>query len=212
MSAFFRLVVERYDEILSALWTHIEITLIALAIAILIAVPLGIWLSRNPHFAESVIGVTSVIQTIPSLALLGFMVPLLGIGFKPAIIALVLYALLPILRNTYIGIAEVDPASIEAGIGMGMTRWQLLRMVQIPIAIPVLIGGIRTATVWTVGVATLGALIGAGGLGEFIFRGIATANSQLILAGAIPAALLAITFDTLLRLFEDSQRANVRRN
>lgn len=202
--------VQRKEDLFDSLLIHIEITLAAMLIAILIAVPLGIWLARHKKFAEPVIGVTSVIQTIPSLALLGFMIPLFGIGIKPALIALVLYALLPILRNTYLGISEVDSAAVEAGMGMGMTRWQLLFMVQLPIALPVLIGGIRTSTVWTVGVATLGALVGAGGLGDFIFRGIATANSELILLGAIPAALLAIFFDTVLRIFEQSRRIDKR--
>lgn len=202
----FELFWSRKEELLSSLWIHIEITVLAMLVAILIAVPLGILLSRHKKYAELVIGITGVIQTVPSLALLGFMIPLFGIGLKPALIALVLYALLPILRNTFIGISEVSPAAIEAGNGMGMTRWQLLYMVQLPIALPVLIGGIRTSAVWTVGVATLGALIGAGGLGDFIFRGIATANNNLILMGAVPAALLAIFFDTALRLFETSQR------
>lgn len=206
----FQIFIQRKEDLFDSLLIHIEITLIAMLIAILIAVPLGIWLARHKKFAEPVIGVASVIQTIPSLALLGFMIPLFGIGKEPALIALVMYALLPILRNTFLGISEVDPAAIEAGIGMGMTRWQLLFMVQLPIALPVLIGGIRTSTVWTVGVATLGALVGAGGLGDFIFRGIATANSELILLGAIPAALLAIFFDTVLRIFEQSRRINKR--
>lgn len=206
----FQIFIQRKEDLFDSLLIHIEITLIAMLIAILIAVPLGIWLARHKKFAEPVIGIASVIQTIPSLALLGFMIPLFGIGKEPALIALVMYALLPILRNTFLGISEVDSAAIEAGIGMGMTRWQLLFMVQLPIALPVLIGGIRTSTVWTVGVATLGALVGAGGLGDFIFRGIATANSELILLGAIPAALLAIFFDTVLRIFEQSRRINKR--
>jgi len=206
----FDMLMDRWDDLLESLLIHIEITLSAMVIAILIAVPLGIWLVRHRRYAELVIGLTSMVQTIPSLALLGFMIPLFGIGKEPALIALVLYALLPILRNTFIGIAEVDAAAIEAGIGMGMTRWQLLFMVQLPIALPVLIGGIRTATVWTVGVATLGALVGAGGLGDFIFRGIATANNQLILLGAIPAALLAVAFDTALRIFEKSRKIEKR--
>lgn len=206
MSDLFNLFIQRKEDLLDSLLIHIEITLIAMLFAIAIAVPLGILLARHRRYAELVIGLTSVIQTIPSLALLGFMIPLFGIGKQPALIALVLYALLPILRNTYVGISEVNPAAVEAGVGMGMTRWQLLFMVQLPIAFPVLIGGVRTSTVWTVGVATLGALVGAGGLGDFIFRGIATVNSNLILLGAIPAALLAISFDTILRFIEQSKR------
>lgn len=206
----FEIFLQRKEDLFDSLLIHIEITLVAMLIASLIAVPLGIWLARHKKFSEPIIGIASIIQTIPSLALLGFMIPLFGIGKEPALIALVMYALLPILRNTFLGISEVDSAAIEAGIGMGMTRWQLLFMVQLPIALPVLIGGIRTSTVWTVGVATLGALVGAGGLGDFIFRGIATANSELILLGAIPAALLAIFFDTILRIFEQSRRINKR--
>lgn len=202
----FDFVMQRKEDLISALLVHIQITSIAILIAICIAVPLGIWLARHKKYAEIFIGTVGVIQTIPSLALLGFMIPLLGIGKVPAMVALVLYALLPILRNTYIGISEVSPGSIEAGTGMGMTRWQLLFMVQLPIAFPVIIGGIRTATVWTIGVATLGALIGAGGLGDFIFRGIATANTRLILLGAIPAAALAIFFDLILRYFEQRKK------
>src|SRR5690606_14204600 len=133
-----------------------------------------------------------ILQTIPSIALLGFMIPLLGIGAKPAIVALFLYALLPIIRNTYSGILGVNPAVKEAATAMGMTRRQVLWKVELPLAFPVILAGIRTATVITVGVATLAAYIGAGGLGEFIFGGIALNNSAMILAGAIPAALLAL--------------------
>ena len=204
------LFLQRKSDLFDSLLIHIEMTLIAVAIATLIAVPLGIWLAKHKKYAELIIGFTSLVQTIPSLALLGFMIPLFGIGKEPALIALVLYALLPILRNTYLGISEVGSAYIEAGVGMGMTRWQLLFMVQLPIAFPVVLGGIRTSTVWTVGVATLGALVGAGGLGDFIFRGIATANSELILLGAIPAVLLALFFDFLLGQIEQRKKIPTR--
>ena len=204
------LFLQRKSDLFDSLLIHIEMTLIAVAIATLIAVPLGIWLAKHKKYAELIIGFTSLVQTIPSLALLGFMIPLFGIGKEPALIALVLYALLPILRNTYLGISEVGSAYIEAGVGMGMTRWQLLFMVQLPIAFPVVLGGIRTSTVWTVGVATLGALVGAGGLGDFIFRGIATANSELILLGAIPAALLALFFDFLLGQIKKKKKIPTR--
>ena len=204
------LFLQRKSDLFDSLLIHIEMTLIAVAIATLIAVPLGIWLAKHKKYAELIIGFTSLVQTIPSLALLGFMIPLFGIGKEPALIALVLYALLPILRNTYLGISEVGSAYIEAGVGMGRTRWQLLFMVQLPIAFPVVLGGIRTSTVWTVGVATLGALVGAGGLGDFIFRGIATANSELILLGAIPAALLALFFDFLLGQIEQRKKIPTR--
>ncbi len=192
----------RYDDILFASWEHLQLTFISLFIANLIAIPLGIFLTRHKKWAESIIGVTAVFQTIPSLALLGFMIPFLGIGTMPAIIALTIYGLLPILRNTYTGIIGVAPAAVEAGIGMGMTSIQVLFMVELPMALSVIMAGVRTATVLIIGVATLAALIGAGGLGDLIFRGIAMANSSLILAGALPAACLAIVFDFVLKYLE----------
>jgi osmoprotectant transport system permease protein len=192
----------RWEDILVASWQHLELTLISLAIANLIAIPLGILLTRFKRWAEPVIGVAAVIQTIPSLALLGFMIPLLGIGKGPAIVALTLYGLLPVLRNTYTGIIGVTPAVVEAGIGMGMTSRQVLVMVELPMALPIIMAGVRTATVLLVGVATLAGLIGAGGLGDLIFRGISMTNPQLILAGALPAAAMAIVFDYLLKQTE----------
>jgi osmoprotectant transport system permease protein len=174
---------------------HIGLTFISLLMAVVIGVPLGILITRRKRLAGIVLGIAGVLQTIPSIALLGFMIPLLGIGAKPAIVALFLYALLPIIRNTYTGILQVNPTVIDAATGMGMTRSQLLFKVQLPLAMPVLLAGIRTATVINVGVATLAAYIAAGGLGEFIFGGIALNNTNMILAGAIPAALLAILFD-----------------
>jgi osmoprotectant transport system permease protein len=178
--------------------THIGLTFISLLLAVLIGVPLGIFISRRTRFAGSVLGLAGILQTIPSIALLGVMIPLLGIGPRPAIVALFLYALLPIIRNTYTGIREVPETVIDAARGMGMSRSQRLFHVELPLAMPVLLAGIRTATVINVGVATLAAYIAAGGLGEFIFGGIALNNSNMILAGAIPAALLAILFDFLL--------------
>jgi len=192
----------RWPEIVIGTWQHIQLTLVALFIANLIALPLGIMLTRKRKIAETVIGITSVFQTIPSLALLGFMVPLFGIGFGPAIIALTIYGLLPILRNTYTGILGVDQAVIDAGTGMGMTSRQVLFMIELPLALPIIMAGIRTATVMVIGVATLAALVGAGGLGDLIFRGIAMARQDLILAGAIPAALLSIVFDYGLKKIE----------
>ncbi|EGO64469.1 ABC transporter permease [Acetonema longum] len=194
----------RWEDIVFATLQHIELTMISLLLANLIAVPLGILLTRYRRWAEPIIGVTAVFQTIPSLALLGFMIPLMGIGELPAIVALTIYGLLPVLRNTYTGIAGVAPAVIEAGIGMGMTSKQVLFMVELPMALPVIMAGIRTASVLLVGVATLAALIGAGGLGDLIFRGISMANSELIMAGALPAALLAMVFDYVLKRLEGS--------
>ncbi|HVS98276.1 MAG TPA: ABC transporter permease/substrate-binding protein [Puia sp.] len=177
---------------------HIGLTFISLLIAVLIGLPLGIWITRNKKAAGLVLGAAGVLQTVPSLALLGFMIPLLGIGPVPAITALFLYALLPVIRNTYAGINGVDVGVKEAAVAMGMTATQRLFRVDLVLAFPVIMAGIRTATVINVGVATLAAYIAAGGLGEFIFGGIALNNTDMILAGAIPAALLAIVLDFLL--------------
>ena len=185
-------------KILDQLLQHIGLTFISLLIAVVIGVPLGIFIARRKKFAGPVLGFTGILQTIPSIALLGFMIPLLGIGPKPAIVALLLYALLPIVRNTFTGITGVDETIIESARGMGMSYPQILIKVELPLSMPVILAGIRTATVINVGVATLASYIGAGGLGEFIFGGIALNNTNMILAGAIPAALLAILFDYIL--------------
>jgi osmoprotectant transport system permease protein len=189
---------QQSGKLLEQTLQHIGLTFISLLLAVLIGVPLGILITRREKLSGIVLGIAGVLQTIPSIALLGFMIPLLGIGPQPAIVALFLYALLPIIRNTYTGIQQVNPTVTDAAIGMGMSKRQLLFKVQLPLAMPVLLAGIRTATVINVGVATLAAYIAAGGLGEFIFGGIALNNSNMILAGAIPAALLAIIFDWLL--------------
>ncbi|WBW95682.1 ABC transporter permease [Oceanirhabdus sp. W0125-5] len=202
LKMFIETVKGRWPEILKSLSQHMQLTLIALSLAILISVPLGIFLTRHKRFADIVIGITAVFQTIPSLALLGFLIPFLGIGTTPAIVALTIYGLLPILRNTYTGIVGVDGAQIEAGKGMGMTSLQILFMVEIPSALNIIMAGIRTATVLIIGVTTLASLVGAGGLGDLIFRGISSVNSGLILAGAVPAALLAIFFENILKWFE----------
>ncbi|MED4202467.1 osmoprotectant update ABC transporter permease/substrate-binding subunit OpuFB [Neobacillus mesonae] len=202
MNDFLHVFLERKAELLSALLDHIQISFIALFFAVIIAIPLGIYITRHKKAAEGIIGISSVIQTIPSLALLGILIPLFGIGRVPAIIALVAYALLPILRNTYTGIKEVDPSLIEAARAMGMNSRKRLIRVEIPLAMPVIMAGIRTAMVLIVGTATLAALIGAGGLGDLILLGIDRNNTNLILLGAIPAALLAILFDYLLKKFE----------
>lgn len=194
--------IDRKDELLSSLLEHIQISFIALFFAVLIAIPLGIFLTRRRGISEGIIGITAVLQTIPSLALLGLLIPLFGIGKVPAIIALVVYALLPILRNTYTGIKEVDPSLIEASKAMGMNSKRRLMKVELPLAMPVIMAGIRTAMVLIVGTATIAALIGAGGLGDLILLGIDRNNTALIVLGAIPAALLAIVFDLVLRRFE----------
>jgi osmoprotectant transport system permease protein len=202
MNNFAEIVRERQSQLISALIEHIQISFIALFFAVIIAIPLGIYLTRNKKIAEGVIGITAVLQTIPSLALLGLLIPLFGIGKVPAVIALVVYALLPILRNTYTGIKEVDPSLIEAAKAMGMNGRKRLIKVELPLAMPVIMAGIRTAMVLIVGTATIAALIGAGGLGDIILLGIDRNNTSLIVLGAVPAALLAILFDVLLRKFE----------
>ena len=196
--AFLSFIQARQGQLILAIWEHIQLSIIALLIAAITGVLVGILLTRAPRIASIVIGIASVIQTIPSLALLGFMIPLFGIGVVPAIVALFLYSLLPILRNTYTGIQGVASSLIEAGRGMGMTNAQVLFMVELPLALPIIMAGIRTATVTIIGVATLASLIGAGGLGDLIFGGIAMANNYMIFAGAIPAAILAILSDALL--------------
>ncbi|MCW3120889.1 MAG: transporter permease subunit [Flavipsychrobacter sp.] len=194
--------VQQSGKLLEQTITHIGLTFVSLLIAVLIGLPLGILISRRQRLSGVVLGIAGVLQTIPSIALLGFMIPLLGIGAKPAIAALFLYSLLPVIRNTYTGITGVDKAIKESAKGMGMSNMQSLFKVELPIAMPVIFAGIRTATVINVGVATLAAYIAAGGLGEFIFGGIALNNTNMILAGAIPAALLAIVFDFLLSLVQ----------
>lgn len=192
-------------EVLAATREHLLLVLAAMAIAIAVGVPLGMAIVSRPRLRNAALAVASVFQTIPSLALFGFLIPLPflgGIGARTAIIALVLYALLPILRNTYVGLTSVDPAILEAAEGMGMTDQQILFRVRLPLASSVILAGIRTATVITIGVATIAAAIGAGGLGTFIFRGVAMVSDAVILAGAIPAALLALLADFLLGLLE----------
>jgi osmoprotectant transport system permease protein len=209
------LFLERYaSEIIPRTGEHLILVSIAMIVAISIGIPLGILITRQPKFAGLILGIANALQTIPSLAIFGFLisVPFLGgIGKVPAIVALTLYALLPIVRNTYIGINNVDPAIREAGKGMGMTDWQLLSQVEFPLAAGVILAGVRVATVISVGVATIGAAIGGGGLGVFIFRGISTVNNELILAGAVPAAAIALGADFALgwvekRLSEPQER------
>jgi len=192
-------------EILDATLDHVALVLIAMFIAIAVGVPLGMLIVQRPALRTIALGVASVFQTIPSLALFGFLIPIPfigGIGRRTAIVALVLYALLPILRNTYVGLTSIEPAILEAAEAMGMTNTQILTRVRLPLALGIILAGIRTATVITIGVATIAAAIGAGGLGTFIFRGVAMVSDAVILAGAVPAALLAILADLLLALVE----------
>lgn len=200
-----RFFIEHREEILSATSDHVWLVLIAMLIAIAISVPLGMFIVYHKALRTLALGIASILQTIPSLALFGFLIPIPfigGIGKRTAIVALVLYALLPILRNTYVGLTSIDPAILESAEAMGMTRGQIMLRVRFPLALSVILAGIRTATVLTIGVATIAAAIGAGGLGSFIFRGVAMVNDALLLAGAVPAALLAILADFLLGLIE----------
>ena len=203
MKDFINLLTERKEELLSATFQHLSISIIALLIAIIIAVPLAIWLSNHKRAAEVVLQIISVLQTIPSLALLGLLIPFGGIGTAPALIALIIYALLPIFQNTYIGLSEIDPSIEEAAVAFGMSRMRRLLKVELPIALPVIISGIRTALVLIIGTATLAALIGAGGLGTFILLGIDRNTPMLTLIGAISSALLAIIFSSLIRLLQN---------
>ena len=181
---------------------HIEITLIAVSISTVIGVAIGIFITRHQRAAAAVIGIAGVLYTIPSLALFGMLIPFIGIGLKPTLIALILYSQLALVRNTFVGIVHIDPSIREAGKGMGMSNWQFLRMVELPVALPVIMAGIRTAAVMNIGTATIAAYIGAGGLGWLIFRGIASVNSDQIIAGAVPVILLAVGVDYLFILLE----------
>ncbi|MFO7887724.1 MAG: ABC transporter permease [Eubacteriales bacterium] len=199
---FFQFVASRSEEILGLTVQHIEITGLAVILAIVLGVPVGILISKNKKLRSPILGIANIFQTIPSLALFGLIIPLLGIGYVPSVFVLFLYALLPIIKNTFIGINSVDEAIIDAGRGMGMTSKQILTKVEIPLALPVIMGGIRISTVINIGTATIAALIGAGGLGELIFKGISMASNNMVLAGAIPTALLAIITDKGLGIFE----------
>jgi osmoprotectant transport system permease protein len=196
---------QNHTEVLELTFEHLWLVGISTSLAVLIGIPLGILITRWPVLNKPVLGGANIIQTIPSLALFGFLLPAPWIGERAdriAILALALYALLPMIRNTYVGIKGVDPAVIEAGRGMGLTDRQLLFQVELPLALGVIIAGVRVATVISVGLATIAAAIGAGGLGEYIFRGLAMVNNQVILAGAIPAAVMALLADLSLGWLE----------
>ena len=192
-------------EIATLTMEHLWLTGAAMLAATAIAVPVGIALTRSPRWARPVIGIANVLQTIPSLAMFGFLLPLPWLGDRAAriaIVALTAYALLPILRNTYAGIRGIDPAVVEVARALGLTDLQRLYMVELPLAMSFILAGLRTATVTCVGIATIAAAVGAGGLGELIFRGVASVDNRLVLAGAIPAALLALVADAALGLLE----------
>jgi osmoprotectant transport system permease protein len=202
---FWQFMLQNHTEVLELTLEHLWLVGVSIFLAVLIGIPLGILITRWPALNKPILGSANIIQTIPSLALFGFLLPAPWIGARAdrlAILALTLYALLPLIRNTYVGIKGVDPAVVEAGRGMGMTDRQLLWQVQLPLALGVIIAGVRVATVISIGVATIAAAIGAGGLGEYIYRGLAMVDNRVILAGAIPAAAMALLADVSLGWLE----------
>ena len=195
-------VVSRQDQIITLTLQHIQLTLISVLIAIIVGIPLGILISRYKKLSGPVIGIANVMQAIPSLALLGFLIPVLGIGSTPAILMVILYSLLPIIKNTYIGLININPDVIETSKGMGMTNKQILKIVQLPLAFPIIMSGIRIAAVTAVGLMTIAAFIGAGGLGYMVFSGVQVVDNNMILAGAIPACILALLMDFIIGKIE----------
>lgn len=192
----------RHEEILKLLMEHIQLTTIAVLIAILIGIPLGVLIAHYKKAATPVLGFANVVQAIPSLALLGFLIPILGIAEKPAIVMVVLYSLLPIIKNTYTALVNIDLDLLEAAKGMGMTKRQILFKVQIPLATPVIMTGIRISAVLAVGLMTIAAFIGAGGLGDLVFRGLQSVNNNMIIWGALPACFLALAMDLMIGALE----------
>ncbi|MCG0276370.1 MAG: ABC transporter permease [Thermosediminibacteraceae bacterium] len=202
ISEYLDFIVQRMDDILLFSTQHLQLSFMAISIAIAIGVPLGITMMMFPRVSSLILGIANAVQAMPSLALMGFLVPILGIGTTPSIMMVTVYALLPIIKNTYTGLTGIDKAIIEAGTGMGMTKFQLMTMVRIPLALPVIMAGIRIAAVMAVGYTTLVALIGAGGLGQLIYRGISMVNSKMIMAGAVPAMILALLIDRIFSFLE----------
>ena len=196
-------IVDHAPDLLGHLWEHLHIIGIAILASLIVGVTLGIFISRHDRLASVVISIAGVIMTIPSLAMFAFMIPLLGIGLEPAWVALALYALLPIIRNTNVAVRNVNPAMLEAGRGMGMTDLQILSKVRVPLALPVIMAGVRTSVVLTIGIAAIAAYIGAGGLGTYIFRGISQSYANPIIAGALVVSLLAILSDLILGRLEN---------
>lgn len=202
MDGFFSYFQQNQAQIFSLTLEHIRLTAVAVGISILIGVPLGILICYVKRLNRPVLGLANVVQAIPSMAMLGFAIPFLGIGTLPAVVCVILYSLLPIIKNTTTGIDSIDPQMVEAAQGIGLTRSQILTKVQIPLALPVIMAGVRISAVTAVGLMTIAAFIGAGGLGYLVFSGIRTVNNNQILAGAIPACLLALLVDFLLGLVE----------
>ncbi|HBC97830.1 MAG TPA: ABC transporter permease [Clostridium sp.] len=201
---FYNFISSRAGDILNLFLQHVELTFLSVVIAILIGVPLGMLIENNKKLSSFIIGIANVIQAIPSLALLGFLIPVLGIGSKPAIVMVILYSLLPIIKNTYTGLSSIDPNIIEAAEGMGMTESQILKIVKLPLALPIIMAGIRISAVTAVGLMTIAAFVGAGGLGYMVFTGVQSINNYMILAGAIPACILALLIDFIIGKIEKS--------
>ena len=202
-NSFIKFLIERKAEITNLLMQHIQLTVFSILLAVVIAIPLAILIVRYRKLAGPVIGFTNIVQSVPSLAMLGFLIPAVGIGSKPAIIMVVLYSLLPIVKNTYTGLTNISPALIEASDGMGLTQTQVLLKVRFPLAMPFIMSGVRVSSVTAVGLMTIAAFIGAGGLGYLVYSGVSTVNNNMILAGAIPACLLAIVLDFILGKVEN---------
>ncbi|AZV53720.1 ABC transporter permease [Bacillus pumilus] len=189
-------------ELLTKMWEHLYISLIAVVLGIIVAVPLGVVLTRMKRGAGFVIGVVNIFQTLPSLAILAFFIPILGVGKIPAIVALFFYSVLPILRNTYAGVQGVNKNMLESGKGIGMTTWEQIRLVELPLAVPIIMAGVRTSTIYLIGWTTLAAFIGGGGLGDYILIGLQLYQPEYIIAGAIPVTILAVIIDFSLMKLE----------
>ena len=203
LNSFINFVIDRKTEILHLFIQHVQLTLFSVLLSVAIAIPLGILIVRYRKLSGPVIGFTNIVQSIPSLALLGFLIPMLGIGSKPAIIMVVMYSLLPIVKSTFTGLTNINPSLIEAADGMGLTTTQVLLKVRFPLAMPIIMSGVRISSVTAVGLMTIAAFIGAGGLGYLVFSGVSTVNNNMILAGAIPACLLAISLDYIIGKVEN---------
>lgn len=211
MSTLFHYLTANYEQILSLLGQHLYLSVFAVLIAIMIGIPVGILISNEPKLSKPIIGITNVIQAIPSLALLGFLIPFIGIGSTPAIVMVVLYSLLPIVKNTYTGLTNIDADILEAAKGIGLTKSQTMKKVQLPLALPMIMAGIRISAVTAVGLMTIAAFVGAGGLGFLVFSGVQTVDNNMILAGAIPACILALLIDFLVGKLESSLSYTTKR-
>lgn len=204
MSQLWNYATNNYQQILELLWQHLYLSILSVLIAVVIGIPLGILISREPRLSKPIIGTTNVIQAIPSIALLGFLIPFIGIGSTPSIVMVVLYSLLPMVKNTYTGLTNIDRDILEAAKGIGLTKGQTMRKVQLPLAFPMIMAGIRISAVTAVGLMTIAAFVGAGGLGYLVFSGVQTVDNAMILAGAIPACILALLIDFVVGKLETS--------